>query len=53
MSFLNVLSKRAAIWIFSKVQFFLNTNIKLCFEVETISRAYNARFGKFGTLSMF
>ena len=53
VSFLNLLSKRVTIWFVTKLQFFLFTNIKLCFEAEIISRAFNARLGTVGTFFMF
>ena len=50
ISFLNFLSKKATIWIFSKLQFFLITNKKL---LKSFSRAFNARFSTVSTFSMF
>ena len=37
ITFLRILSKQATIWVFSKVQFFLITNIKLLFQSESYS----------------
>ena len=40
MSFLNLLSKRAIIWIFSKLQFFLTANIKLSFRSRNYIKSF-------------
>ena len=44
-SFLNFLSKRAAIWIFSELQFFLITNKKILFRSGDYFKSFQCRIG--------
>ena len=45
MSFLNLLSKRAIIWIFSRLEFFLIANIKLLFRSRNYINSFQRKIG--------
>ena len=53
INLLNVLSKKATIWIFSKLQFFLLTDINLLFRKRNSFKACNARLGTVGNKLLF